>query len=309
MSESNAVRRVTATELLDIRERAWRPRTDAVSLAAEALDEIPVRHREQALEVLGALHTAASSGAAAERVLRRWPAVQVLATAGVAAERYAKGTFWPKLIDILEIRPSQNFQKLWGEAFLENLEELALPTFDNDDDTGSKYVGRILLHSGMIQLIELLKHRRLARLRYISCRDIGLSDSQFFDFDAEVLPGAAAKVSGDRLTFWVVRPENDLHSGVAEYVAVEIGQTLTCHDDDDTVLATFFHQLGQRDVLSDAMCLIEDDRQLERAVLRPRKHVSVNLTQQERSGCDLNFLQHQLAQIYNHPSLARVETA
>jgi hypothetical protein len=149
VSESSVARKVTAQELLDIRERSWRPRADAVSLAAETLDDIPVHHREQALEVLGRRYAVLGPGLAAERLLRRWPAVHVLATAGVAAEHYAKGTFWPKLIGILKIEPDQSFQRYWGEAFLDNLVKLGLPTFENDDDAGSKYVGRILLHSGM----------------------------------------------------------------------------------------------------------------------------------------------------------------
>lgn len=194
MSESNAVRKVSATELLDIRERAWRPRADAVSLAAEALDEIPVRHREQALEVLGALHAAAFSSAKAERLLRRWPAVQVLATAGVAAEHYSRGTFWPKLMDILKIDPNPNFQKLWGEAFLENLEELALPTFDNDEDTGSKYVGRILLHSGMptyclqdfFQILSRKRSHGLTPEAFVSWAASNAAESALCDTDKPV---------------------------------------------------------------------------------------------------------------------------
>jgi len=39
--------------LLDIRERSWRPRADATSVAAETLDEIPLARREQALAALG----------------------------------------------------------------------------------------------------------------------------------------------------------------------------------------------------------------------------------------------------------------
>ena len=194
MSETSARRKVTAKELLDIREGEWRPRADAVSLAAEALDEIPVRHREQALEVLGALHAAAPAGPAAERLLRRWPAVQVLATAGVAAEHYAKGTFWPKLIDILKIEPNQNFQKFWGEAFLENLEELDLPTFEHVEDTGSKYVGRILLHSGMPtyclqDFFKILSRKRSSGLTpeaFVSWAASDSAESALFDTDKPV---------------------------------------------------------------------------------------------------------------------------
>ncbi|BBY36830.1 hypothetical protein MMAN_09640 [Mycobacterium mantenii] len=149
MSEPQQVRKVSRRELLDIRERSWRPRADAASLAAETLDEIPVARREQALAALGWVCEQVGPGPECERYLRRWPAVHVLATAGVAAEHYEKGTFWPKLIDVINISPDPGFQRVWGEAFLDNLQTLKMPTFDSDEDAGSRYVGRILLHSGM----------------------------------------------------------------------------------------------------------------------------------------------------------------
>lgn len=149
MTELMGNRKVSPSELLDIRERQWRPRAEAVSLAAETLDLIPVHRREQALEAFGRLHTRLGPGGARERLFRRYPAVHVLATAGVAAEHYEKATFWPKLIAILDIHPDPAFQSAWGDAFLDNLRRLGLPTFDKDDGAGSRYVGRILLHSGM----------------------------------------------------------------------------------------------------------------------------------------------------------------
>lgn len=149
MSEPTSNRSVTPEELLEIRERQWRPRAEAVSLAAETLDLIPVHRREQALEAFGRLHNRLGPGSARERLFRRYPAVHVLATAGVAAEHYERATFWPKLIAILNIHPDPAFQSAWGDAFLDNLRKLGLPTFEKDDDAGSRYVGRILLHAGM----------------------------------------------------------------------------------------------------------------------------------------------------------------
>nr|WP_131721717.1 hypothetical protein [Mycolicibacterium komanii]CRL70025.1 hypothetical protein CPGR_01807 [Mycolicibacterium komanii] len=142
-------RKVTYQELLEIRERQWRPRAEAVSLAAETLDSIPVHRREQALEAFGRLQDRFGPGSARERLLRRYPAVHVLATAGFAAEHYERGTFWPKLIAVLDIAPDPAFQSAWGDAFLDNLRTLGLPTFEKDDDAGSRYVGRILLHAGI----------------------------------------------------------------------------------------------------------------------------------------------------------------
>lgn len=149
MSELSSTKKVTPWELLDVRERNWRPRLDAVSLAAECLDEIPQRRREQVLVAFGRLYEKAEFGGARERLLRRWPAAHILSTAGVAADHYERATFWPKLTNILQITQDPDFQREWGEAFLDNLRRLGLPTFENDDDAGTRYVGRILLHAGM----------------------------------------------------------------------------------------------------------------------------------------------------------------
>ncbi len=70
--------------------------------------------------------------------------------AGVAADHYERGTFWPKLASVLGAGNDQVFHSEWGEAFLANLRRLRLPTFDDgDNEAGSKYVGRILIHAGM----------------------------------------------------------------------------------------------------------------------------------------------------------------
>jgi hypothetical protein len=135
--------------LLDIREKSWRRRVGVVSLAAETLDDIPQAHREQALKVLGRLYCETEPGPVLERFLRRYPAVHVLSTAGVAAEHYERATFWPKLVELLRINPDPGFQGEWGRAFLDNLRTLGLPTFEADEDAGSRFVGRILLHCGM----------------------------------------------------------------------------------------------------------------------------------------------------------------
>lgn len=149
MTETGAKKVVTSQELLTIRERLWRPKADAVSLAAETLDDIRGHHREQALGAFGRLQGRREPGAARQRFFRTYPAVHVLATAGVAADHYERGTFWPKLVSIMGIDADQEFQRDWGQAFLDNLRYLGMPTFESDSSAGSRYVGRILIHAGM----------------------------------------------------------------------------------------------------------------------------------------------------------------
>ncbi|GAB2628390.1 hypothetical protein GCM10027270_14820 [Nocardioides ginkgobilobae] len=137
-------------DLLDRREAAWRPRLEVVSLVAEALDEVDGSDRDEALEALGRVYAVQSGPRTRMKMLERWPSVHVLVTAGVAADHYESGTFWPKLVAALGVRGDQAFHREWGEAFLRNLEQIGLPAFrDNGADAGTRYVGRILMHSGM----------------------------------------------------------------------------------------------------------------------------------------------------------------
>lgn len=87
MAEPVAERKASPDALLSIRERHWRPRAEAASLAAETLDLIPVHQREQALVTFGRIHNRLGAGSARERLFRRHPTVHVLATAGVTAEQ------------------------------------------------------------------------------------------------------------------------------------------------------------------------------------------------------------------------------
>jgi hypothetical protein len=148
MSDSGSPKSVTTRELLDIRNEQWRSALDKVSFVAEVLDGILPEDRVQALDCLGRV---LNQSAVREhpRILRRWPAVHVVATTGVAADYYVSGTFWPHLLDVLGVRGLQNFQSIWGLAFLDNLGRLGLPTFNDSDDAGTRYVGRILMHCGM----------------------------------------------------------------------------------------------------------------------------------------------------------------
>lgn len=138
---------VTATELLDYREREWAPRLRRASLAAEC--PVPDDFRTQTLKCLGMVYRRQPDDYHRGLVLRRWPAAHVLSTIGVATDHYVGGTFWPSLIEGVEVPGGQGFQGEWGQAFLANLERLGLPTFDDSGDAGTKYVGRILMHSGM----------------------------------------------------------------------------------------------------------------------------------------------------------------
>jgi hypothetical protein len=194
LSRAKAKSAMPDDEFLDSCERQWRARAELVSLAAETLDEIAIERREEALAEIGERFARLWPGMAAQNLLRRWPAVQVLATAGVAAEHYARGTFWPKLARILNVNNTAQFQTAWGEAFLDNLQKLGLPTFDNDDDTGSRYVGKILLHCGMptyclADFFKILSRKRSSGLSpeaFVSWAASAAAESALFDIDKPV---------------------------------------------------------------------------------------------------------------------------
>lgn len=140
-----ASRVVSSMELLELRQDSWGRRLKGVSLVAEELTQ--VQHAEQVLRVLGTRYRIAGVHDRT-RVLRRWPAVQVMATVSVAAEHFSQGAFWPALTSLAGC-DGQVFPREWGDAFLDNLGELALPDFGDIEDPGLKYLGPILMHSGV----------------------------------------------------------------------------------------------------------------------------------------------------------------
>lgn len=142
-------RTLTSLELLRFRESRWRPRLESSSLAVEVLDEISQQNREQALTVLGRIVGRADRPQEQKRLLRRWPAVQVITMSGAAADHYTSGSFWPWFDELLLTPSDQYVRRRWGQAFLDNLRTLGLPTFDGDKDAGTRYVGRMLMHSGI----------------------------------------------------------------------------------------------------------------------------------------------------------------
>lgn len=176
---------VTPQGLLDRRERVWAHRLSTVSLAAEY--PVDDEFRGQTLECLGLLYRRASNSRARARVLRRWPAVHVLSTTGVATDHYVAGTFWPSLTKLIGTPLDQTVCQEWGEAFLDNLSTLDLPTFDASNDAGTRYVGRILMHSGMPTLCLADFYRLISERRN---KVAGLSSA---DFVAWVSARAARK--------------------------------------------------------------------------------------------------------------------
>ena len=127
-------------------EDRWAADLRSVSLVAERLGEPAESLR--ALGIIGTVH-GLESGAARLRWLREWPAIQVMGTVRIAVDHYEHGTFWPKLTEAMQIRPGQLFSQDWGKAFLDNLETLGMPQFDDIDDAGQRFVGPILMHAGM----------------------------------------------------------------------------------------------------------------------------------------------------------------
>lgn len=135
---------VTPAQLLRYRENTWGKRFAAVSLVAETI--ATPRVHEQALDVLAQVYRNAPAAARRARLLRTWPAVQVMTTVGVAVESYA-ASYWPQLSQRVGVRNGQGFQQEWGDAFLANLAALGLPRFDEIE--GLRYLGPILMHSGV----------------------------------------------------------------------------------------------------------------------------------------------------------------
>ena len=137
---------ITPRELLNLREGAWAPRMADVSLVAENLPA--ATFAEQALTAFGRVLLRSQPWQYPHR-LRAWPAVHVIATVRAAIDHYEQGTFWPKLGELTGLPADQSLQSEWGKAFLANLRTLRLPLFEDVEDPGLRYVGRILMHAGI----------------------------------------------------------------------------------------------------------------------------------------------------------------
>lgn len=155
-------RKVTPLELLRIREDSWAERLTPTRIGLVAEDvTTSTTHSEQALRSLGGLWQRQGSGST---LLRRFPAVHVLTTTRVATDHYA-AMFWPQLCERAGIPKDPNVQHEWGTAYIHNLRQLGLPTFDDVEDRGSRFVGPILMHSGvptycLPDLLRLARDRR-----------------------------------------------------------------------------------------------------------------------------------------------------
>lgn len=164
-------------ELLRLREQSWKAKLAAVSLCAEAA--VDPEQLEETLGVLGRMFRLAERDSTKRVRLRAYPAVHVLSTTLVAAEHYDHGTFWPKLSELIEHSMTQSDQRLWGQAFLFNLEALGMPAFKESADAGTRYVGRILLHGGVPSSGLFDLYRLVAAQRTVTP---GLSAEEFVEW-------------------------------------------------------------------------------------------------------------------------------
>jgi superfamily I DNA/RNA helicase len=136
---------VSMRELLQRREESWAPRLRGASLVAEA--DLRPDHTNQVAEVLARLYRKLPDPTSdGERFLLRWPACLASAMAGVAAENFLGGTYWPVLWKITEFEGTALDQGIWGRAFNRAVERLGMATFPGLPLT---YVGPILMHAGL----------------------------------------------------------------------------------------------------------------------------------------------------------------
>ncbi|WP_160050510.1 hypothetical protein [Nocardiopsis sp. FR4] len=154
-----APRKVTADQLLDVRESEWRPRLDGVSLVSEAA--ISPKELRQAALALGKVFTARLN-AGMEPRLHRWPACTAAVTVGIATAHYSGGKLWPDLWKHTGVPRPRQANAEWGNGFLRSLDVLGLEPFT--DDTQYRYVGPMVMHSGiptycLKDLFDLILHR------------------------------------------------------------------------------------------------------------------------------------------------------
>lgn len=154
------LRKVSAAELLQMREEFWARKLRGLSLVAEL--DVKEAHRRQVCGVLGRTYTRWAGTPRAKAIFDRWPACVVVATTAIASRDYRRGGLWPQLWDELGHDGDSFDQTVWGHGFRRALTRLELPTFEN---TPLHYLGPILMHAGipdycLDDYFKLLDHRR-----------------------------------------------------------------------------------------------------------------------------------------------------
>ena len=138
-------RTVTTQELLRMRESAWAPRLRGASLVAEA--DLRPSQTNQVAGALGRLYRELPDPqSGGESFLLHRPACLVAAMAGVAAENFQGGMYWPVLWQVTGFDGTGLDQGVWGRAFNRAVERLGMATFPG---LPLAYVGPILMHAGL----------------------------------------------------------------------------------------------------------------------------------------------------------------
>ncbi|MDB4872420.1 MAG: hypothetical protein JWL97_3424, partial [Gemmatimonadales bacterium] len=139
------MKRVTPSELLDLREPPWGRKLRGVSLVAEV--EIPGDYCRQAAQALGMLYRKwVNAHRDPAPLFDSWPACTAVAMAWVAAEHYEQGTYWPFLWREVGYPATTDDHPAWGLGFQRAVGSLGMPTFP---EMPMPYLGPVLMHSGI----------------------------------------------------------------------------------------------------------------------------------------------------------------
>jgi hypothetical protein len=130
-------------------ERDWREWLRSVNLVAEL--QIAQQELNTALYCLGLVWRRQPSAAhARSRIAASYPGSFVVAVAGSASMHLEGHRVLPQLFEAAGLRHDGNLGREWGKLFLECLQLLRLPTFEElDSEQAKPYVSRMLLHGGI----------------------------------------------------------------------------------------------------------------------------------------------------------------
>ncbi|MDP8930802.1 MAG: hypothetical protein M3O70_20095, partial [Actinomycetota bacterium] len=138
-------RKVSLAEFLEMAEARLERTLRGVSLVAEV--DVSEGLTDKLAASLGQEYKRRRTrGANVEVMFERWPACVAIAMAGIAAQSYQKGTYWPPLWKAVRYSGCQEDQRVWGDGFRVALAKLSLPVFA---DNPLPYVGPIVMHAGI----------------------------------------------------------------------------------------------------------------------------------------------------------------
>src|SRR6266566_1905903 len=116
---------------------------------------------------------------------------------------------------------------------------------------------------------------------------IGRAHRKLFDTCCYILALATSNEARYFLRIRIVYAKDDFCACITQDILVEVTDALASYNHRYAKLASLFHNLGKSYISCKAMSLIQYDNQAQMLRIAPAEHISIQLTQDECTCCQL----------------------